>query len=62
MTDRATIVDEPSGPSETVGFETILNTFPHPILVLDGDDAVTYANPGAEQFSPPVRRNYAAAG
>ncbi len=30
--------------------ETILNTFPYPILVLDENDAIRYANPGAEQF------------
>ncbi|MBT3332484.1 MAG: two-component sensor histidine kinase [Rhodospirillaceae bacterium] len=30
--------------------ETILNTFPHPILLLDEADGVIYANPGAEQF------------
>ncbi|MBT5191813.1 MAG: PAS domain-containing protein [Rhodospirillaceae bacterium] len=37
-----------AGPA--AGIETILNALPHPILVLDGDEGVTYANPGAEQF------------
>ena len=37
-------------PDLVVGKNTILNTFPHPILVLDGEDSITYANPGAEQF------------
>jgi two-component system nitrogen regulation sensor histidine kinase GlnL len=30
--------------------DLILNTFPHPILVLDEDDGINYANPSAEQF------------
>ncbi|MDA1101215.1 MAG: ATP-binding protein [Proteobacteria bacterium] len=30
--------------------ETILNALPHPILLLDGDDGIIFANPGAEQF------------
>lgn len=29
---------------------SILNTFPHPIIVLNSDDVITYANPGAEQL------------
>jgi len=29
---------------------SILNTFPHPIIVLNSDDSITYANPGAEHF------------
>jgi len=37
-------------PDMAVGMNTILNTLPHPILVLDGEDGITYANPGAEQF------------
>ena len=37
-------------PGSALTMETILNTFPHPILVLDGMDGVSYANPGAEQF------------
>ena len=36
--------------SDAIATETILNTFPHPILLLDENDGVTYANPGAEQF------------
>ncbi|MDP6690931.1 MAG: ATP-binding protein [Alphaproteobacteria bacterium] len=42
-----------AAPSDTGGglpSETILNTFPYPILVLDGNDGINYANPGAEQF------------
>ena len=40
----------PGLPNMVIGMNTILNTFPHPILVLDGEDSITYANPGAEQF------------
>ena len=30
--------------------EAILNAFPHPVLMLDEDGRIIYANPGAEQF------------
>lgn len=33
-----------------IAAETILNTFPHAVLLLDGDGGIFYANPGAEQF------------
>ena len=33
-----------------VATDTILDSFPHPILLLDENDGVIYANPGAEQF------------
>ena len=29
---------------------SILNTFPHPVIILNSYDGITYANPGAEQF------------
>ncbi len=35
---------------EMIAAETILNALPQPILLLDGDDRVISANPGAEQF------------
>jgi two-component system, NtrC family, nitrogen regulation sensor histidine kinase GlnL len=36
--------------SQGIAVETILNALPQPVLLLDGDDGVLYANPGAEQF------------
>lgn len=42
--------EAPSSTSPPVALQTILNALPHPILLLDGDDGVSYANPGAEQF------------
>lgn len=50
MTDPAAVSETIPAAVDPAGFETILNTLPHPILVLDGDDGVSYANPGAEQF------------
>ena len=53
MTDGSSITApaaEGTSAASAIGLETILNTFPHPILVVDGKDAITYANPGAEQF------------
>ena len=38
-------------PDMAVGMNTILNSIPHPILVLDGVDGITYANPGSEPVS-----------
>lgn len=50
MTNPASVSETIPAAANPAGFETILNTLPHPILVLDGDDGVSYANPGAEQF------------
>ena len=33
-----------------ISADIILSTFPHPVLVLDEDDAIRYVNPSAEQF------------
>lgn len=49
MTESAAAVETPIA-ADIVGLESILNAFPHPILVLDGEDGINYANPGAEQF------------
>ncbi len=47
----ASSIDTGRGSHEiAIGMNTILNTFPHPILVLDVADGISYANPGAEQF------------
>ncbi len=49
MSERAGAREMPVA-DNMVALESILNAFPHPVLVLDGDDGINYANPGAEQF------------
>ncbi|MBL6951735.1 MAG: PAS domain-containing protein [Alphaproteobacteria bacterium] len=50
MTALAPGKETPAPSSHSIAMETILNALPHPILLLDGDDRVIYANPSAEQF------------
>ncbi len=50
MTVLATGRETPLPSPPSFSMETIINALPHPILLLNGDDGVIYANPGAEQF------------
>ncbi len=36
--------------SAGISSDMILGSFPHPVLVLDEDDAIRYVNPSAEHF------------